>query len=212
MRIILADDHAMMRQCLKVCLATQPGLEIVGEAADGVEALELTRQLRPDVLVADVSMPRMNGIELTRQVSDLQAATRVLALSMHVEREFVREMFRAGASGYVVKAAAYDELVAALETLKGGRTYVSPAVAAVLVDSIVNPEPSPDGLSNLSSREREILGMVASGLNTKEIAYELGISDKTVHAYRKRGMKKLDVGSIADLTKLAIRSGLTVLE
>ncbi len=213
MRIVLADDHALMRHCLKICLSSHPDLTVIGEAADGEQALRMVADLQPDVLVADVSMPRMNGIELTKRVTESHSdACSVLALSMHSEREFVREMFRAGASGYVVKSAAYDELVLALHTIADGGTYVSPAVAAVLVDSFINPDTVASEIAGLTERERTILGMVAGGLNTKEIAFRLGLSDKTVHAFRKRLMNKLDVQSVAELTKIAIRCGLTVLQ
>ncbi len=210
MRIVLADDHQLVRQCLRMCLTSYPTIEVAGEASDGPSAVAAALELKPDVLVVDISMPLLSGTEVTRQVvKALGTSCRVLALSMHSNREFVTEMFRAGASGYVVKAAAYDELVLALQTVMEGKTYVSPAVAGALVDAFMRPggaEPE------LTPRERDVLRLVSGGLNTKEVADHLGISDKTVHALRGRLMKKLNLQSVADLTKYAIRTGFAALD
>ncbi|MCK6544573.1 response regulator transcription factor [Myxococcota bacterium] len=214
MKILLADDHILVRQCLRICLSTNPSLEVVGEAADGPTAVAMALELVPDVLVVDVSMPGFGGIEVARRVtSALGTKCKVLALSMHGDREFVAEMFRAGAAGYVVKSAAYDELVRALEAITQGNTYVSPAVAGALVDGFVRgPRAAEGSEARLTPREREVLQLVADGLHTKEVADRLGISDKTVHALRARLMRKLDVQSVADLTKYAIRCGLAALD
>ncbi len=213
MRIVLADDHQLVRQCLRMCLSSFPSIEVVGEAADGPSAIEITLELAPDVLVVDISMPKLSGTEVTRRVvAELGGRCRVLALSMHGGREFVEEMFRAGASGYVVKSAAYDELVFALKTVMEGKTYVSPAVAGTLVDALVRPGAGARPEPELTRREREVLQHVANGLNTKEVADLLGISDKTVHALRARLSRKLGLQSVAELTKYAIRRGLAALE
>ncbi len=209
MKIVLADDHQLVRQCLRTCLSSYPNIEVVGEASDGATAVSTTLELKPDVLVVDIQLPVLNGTEVTRQVvAVLGSRCRVLALSMHGTREFVAEMFRAGASGYVVKSAAYDELVAAIEAVTAGKRYVSPAVAGVLVDAVITPSSraNPDE-PHLTPREREVLTLVAGGLNTKEIAARLVLSDKTVHALRGRLLRKLGMQGVADLTRYAIRRG-----
>ncbi len=213
MRIVLADDHHLVRQCLRICLSSIPHIEVVGEAADGARAVEQTLALEPDALVVDISMPRLSGIDVTRRVTEvLGSRCRVVALSMHGDREFVGEAFRAGASGYVVKYAAYDELVQALDTVSLGQTYVSPSVAGALVDGFVRDSAQVDRSQNLTARERDVLRLIADGLHTKAIADRLEISDKTVHAIRSRLMRKLGVSSVADLTKYALRHGFAVLD
>lgn len=211
MKIVLADDHHLVRQALRMCLGSFPTFEVAGEASDGPSAVAMALELAPDVLVVDISMPGLSGIEVTRRVVEgLSGRCRVLALSMHGNREFVTEMFRAGASGYVVKAAAWDELVLALQTVADGKTYVSPAVAGALLDAFVRPGEAGD--PELTPRERDVLRLVSAGLNTKEVADELGISDKTVHALRSRLLKKLNIQSVAELTKYAIRRGFAALD
>lgn len=206
MRIVLADDHQLVRQALVACLSSYPSIEVVGQASDGNAAVAAALELKPDVLVVDINLPQLSGIEVTRQVqAALGQGCRVLALSMHGNREYIAEMFRAGATGYVVKSAAYDELVQALQTVAEGRTFVSPSIAGLLVDGL---RPGTDGgLPNLTARERDVLRLVAAGNNAKEIGDQLGISDKTVHALRARLLKKVGVQSVAELTKYAIRHG-----
>lgn len=212
MRVLIADDHGLLRDCLRVCLEST-GVEVVGEAEDGHEAVAKALDLRPDILVCDISMPGLTGIEVARRVtSELGGACKVLAVTMHHEREFVTEMFRAGARGYVVKSAVYSELMLAIRTVAAGRLYVSTGVASALIGDLQREggsETTDD--VQLSRREREVLERIARGMNTKEIAYDLGISDKTVHAFRVRVMRKLNVQSVADLTRYAIRRGLVAL-
>jgi DNA-binding NarL/FixJ family response regulator len=208
MRVLLADDHALVRHCLRMCLEGVPNIEVVAEAADGVEALDRVRALAPDAVLMDISMPGLSGIEVTRKLVAERTSTRVVALSMHNERELVMASFQSGAVGYVVKSAAYDELVRALDVVASGGLYVSPSVAGFVMDQWIRPAPS----SPLSRREREVLRAIAEGGHTKAIADDLGVSDKTVHAIRAKLMRKLHVNSVAELTKCAIRLGLSALE
>ena len=209
MRIVLADDHHLVRQCLRICLSTIRHIEVVGEAANGRDAIEQVQKLMPDALVVDISMPELSGIEVAQRISsEFGERCRVVVLSMHGDREFVTEAFRAGVCGYVVKSAAYEELVRALDVVMGGNTYVSPSVANTLVDTLRRAPSPPPPAPSLSSRELEVLRAIAEGQHTKAIAAELGLSDKTVHAMRARIMKKLNLQSVAELTRYALRQGL----
>ena len=213
MKIVIADDHAMLREGLRHCFAAEDGIEIVGEARDGFEVQALARDLAPDVVVMDVAMPGVNGIEAARNMlSELgDEAPAVVFLSMHGDREFVTEAFRAGASGYLIKTSAFDELKRALVAVGSGRKYISPAVSDIFVDQVVDGAEEPTGgpFSVLTSRERQTLQMLAEGLSVKEISYRFGVSHKTVHAHRASVMQKIGAKSVADLTKYAIRHGLT---
>lgn len=213
MRILLADDHKIVRDGLRSCLAGQPRFEVVGEAADGQQAVELARSLRADLVVMDLAMPGLNGIEATRQiVADRSRRTRVIILSMHSDPEFVAEAFRAGAWGYVLKSSAFEELLTAIQTVAGGQRYISPSVAGALVSDLTRTGNKPSPFRQLTARERQILQLLAEGLSAKEIAYKLKISDKTVHTFRAKIMQKLNLHSIAALTKYAIRQGLVSLD
>lgn len=214
MRVLLVDDHSIVRDGLRVCMSTSKHYEVVGEAENGHSAVQLAADLRPDIVIMDVAMPGMNGIEATRQVVAQPHAPKVVVLSMHSDREFVVEALRAGASGYLMKASAFDELVRAMDAVSEGKTYLSPSITDVVVDNYVRkrPDEPPNAFSVLTARERQILQLLAEGSNAKEIAANLGISDKTVHAFRNRVMEKLDLHSVAELTKYAIRHGLTTLD
>jgi len=203
---LLADDHALVRQGFHMILAAEPDMEIVGEAADGRDAVELAEKLRPDVVVMDVAMPGLNGIEATRRLADSSPRTRVLALSMHKDSVYVREILRAGARGYLLKDAFDHDLVAAVRAVAGGQGYLSPSVSeAVLSDYRKHVS---DPLDLLTSREREILQMLAEGKTNKDIATVLKLSVYTVDAHRGRVMEKLNLHSIGELVRFAVRHGL----
>ncbi len=205
-RILLADDHAVVRQGFKMILGAQPDFEIVGEAGNGREAVELAENLKPDIVVMDVSMPELNGIEATRRLSTSVPHCRVVALSMHKDNVYVREILRAGARGYLLKDSESADVVSAVRAVAQGEGYISPAVSnAVLGDyrkHVTNP------IDLLSSREREVLQMLAEGKTNKEIAVVLNLSVYTVDAHRGRIMEKLNVHSINELVRFAVRNGL----
>jgi two-component system response regulator NreC len=205
-RILLADDHTVVRKGFRLILSKEPDLEVVGEARNGREAVELAQKLQPEVVVIDVSMPELNGIEGTRRISDLCPRTRVLALSMHRDAVYVREILRAGARGYVVKDADDDALLTAVRAVARGEAYLSPSIAdAVLTDyrkHVTNP------IDLLTTREREILQMIAEGKSNKEIANVLDLSVYTVEAHRGKFMEKLNLHNTGDIVRFALRNGL----
>jgi two-component system, NarL family, response regulator NreC len=205
-RILLADDHAVVRQGFRLVLAAHPDLEIVGEAGNGREAVELAATLRPDVVVMDVAMPELNGIEATRRLTAENPHIRVVALSMHKDSVYVREILRAGARGYLLKDSVADDLVAAVRAVAGGEGYLSPAISNAVLDDYRKHVTNPIDL--LSSREREVLQMLAEGKTNKEIAVTLNLSVYTVDAHRGRIMEKLNVHSINELVRFAVRNGL----
>jgi len=205
-RILLADDHAVVRQGFRMILGAHADLEIVGEAGNGREAVELAASLRPDVVVMDVAMPELNGIEATRRLTAENPHIRVVALSMHKDSVYVREILRAGARGYLLKDSVADDLVAAVRAVAGGEGYLSPAISNAVLDDYRKHVTNPIDL--LSSREREVLQMLAEGKTNKEIAVTLNLSVYTVDAHRGRIMEKLNVHSINELVRFAVRNGL----
>jgi DNA-binding NarL/FixJ family response regulator len=205
-RILLADDHAVVRQGFRMILGAQPDMEIVGEAGNGREAVELAERLKPEVVVMDVSMPELNGIEATRRLAASLPHTRVLALSMHKDSVYVREILRAGARGYLLKDSVADDLVSAVRAVASGEGYLSPQVSNAVLDDYRRHVTNPIDL--LTSREREVLQMLAEGKTNKEIAGVLNLSAYTVEAHRGRVMEKLNVHTIADLVRFAVRNGL----
>ena len=205
-RILLADDHVMVRKGFRLILQNEPDMEIVGEAGNGREALEQAETLHPDIVVMDVAMPELNGIEATRRLAAASPRTRVLALSMHKDSVYVREILRAGARGYLLKDSIDTDLVAAVRAVAKGDGYLSPAVSnAVLSDYRRHVT---DPLDLLTSREREVLQMIAEGKTNKEIATVLNLSVYTVDAHRGRIMEKLNLHSATDLARFAVRAGL----
>jgi DNA-binding NarL/FixJ family response regulator len=213
-RVLLADDHAIVRHGLSRAVQQEQDMEVIGQAEDGLTTVELTRELSPDIVIMDISMPDLNGIEATRQILRESPNVKVVALSMHAAKRFVTEMFRAGAAGYLLKDCEYDELARAIRAVAEGKTYLSPSVSDVVVEDVVHnvPEPKSTAFSVLTPREREVLQLMAEGNTTKQIARRLHISPKTVEAHRLRIMTKLDIDNVAQLTKYAIQEGLTSAE
>jgi two-component system response regulator NreC len=214
-RLLIADDHKMMREGLKALIAREPGMSIVGEADNGDETVNLSRKMTPHVAVIDVTMPDLNGIEATRKIIKDNPNVKVVGLSGHPDRHFVREMLKAGASAYILKQTAFDELIRAIHEVMAGRTYLSPEVTQGLVDSYVRSSPRKGenpAFATLTDREREALQLLAEGRSSKEIADKMGVSVKTVETHRRNIMEKLNLHSVAELTKYAIREGVTSLE
>lgn len=212
MRILIVDDHRIMREGLRAILERHPDMEVVGEASNGREALALAHKLRPGIVVMDITMPELNGIDATRRIASELPEVKVIALSMNSDRRYVLAMLGAGAWGYLLKNAASEELTRAIETAAANRKYVSPLIADAVVQSAIR-EPAPkadsEGVSALSAREREVLQLLAEGRTSKEIALNLGVAVTTVETHRRQIMSKLSIRSIAELTKYAIREGLT---
>jgi two-component system, NarL family, response regulator NreC len=205
-RILLVDDHALVRQGFKMILSAQADMEIVGEAGNGREAVQIAEELRPDVVVMDVAMPELNGIEATRRLLVSLPHTRVIALSMHRDSVYVRETLRAGARGYLLKDSPAGDLVTAVRSVASGESYLSPAVSNAVLDDYRRHVTNPIDL--LTTREREVLQMLAEGKTNKEIAVVLNLSVYTVDAHRGRIMEKLNVHSINELVRFAVRNGL----
>jgi DNA-binding NarL/FixJ family response regulator len=213
-RVLLADDHQLFRDGLRSLLQRSPGFTVVGEAADGLEALRLCRDLQPDVVLLDISMPGLNGVEAARRIGVEAPGTRILIVSMHADRRFVAESLRAGARGYLLKDSAFPEVVQAIQAVMRGHMFLSPAITDVVAQDFASQVPSPErsAFRLLSPREREVLQLLAEGLSTKEIAGKLSVSGKTVETHRRQIMDKLGLHSVAELTKYAVREGLTPLE
>ncbi|MFZ5447207.1 MAG: response regulator [Thermodesulfobacteriota bacterium] len=213
-KIVLADDHQIVRHGLRSLLAAEPDMEVVGEADNGRAVVRLVQEKSPQVVIMDISMPDLNGIEATRQILSEIPGIKVIALSMHSDSLFVLNMFKAGASGYLLKDCALEELVKAVRTVLNRKIYLSPGISDIVIKDFVIGWSPPDSsaYSILTTREREVLQLMAEGKNTNQIAENLCVSVKTVEAHRKQLMNKLDIHSVAELTKYAIRQGLTSLE
>ena len=211
--VVLVDDHTIVRDGLRALLDKNPTMVVVGEAADGRSAVRLAKDMSPDVVIMDVAMSDLNGIEATRQIMAEAPRVKVLALSMYSDRVFVSEMLKAGASGYLLKDCAFDELAHAIETVMAGRIYLSPGISDVVVaDYLERLEHDGESASSLlTPREREVLQLLAEGKSTKQIAARLQVSSKTIDTHRQQLMAKLGVHSIAELTKYAISQGLSAL-
>jgi len=209
-QVLLAEDHTIVREGLRALLEGAEGIAVVGEAADGREAVELAARLRPAVVLMDLAMPGLNGVDATRQIKKQAPATQVLVLSMHSGEEYVRPAIRAGASGFLVKGAGLSDLVAAIRAVAGGEAFFSPTAAKVLLrDAAADPDAAGDtGRELLTGREREILQLVAEGKSSKDIGSLLAISPKTVEGHRGRIMAKLNIHDLAGLVRYAVRVGL----
>jgi len=213
-RIIIADDHQIVRQGLRSLLEKEPDMQVVAEADDGRKTLHQVRELIPHVVVMDVEMPDLNGIEATIQILAEYPQIKIIALSMYSDRRFVTNMLKAGASGYLLKDCAFEELTQAIRLALANRIYLSPGIADVVVKDYVNhaPTPAQSVFAVLTTREREVLQLMSEGKRTSQIADLLHISIKTVETHRQQIMNKLGIRSVAELTKYAIREGLTSLE
>jgi DNA-binding NarL/FixJ family response regulator len=213
-RIMLADDHRIMREGLKSLLNEEDDMEVVGEADNGRRAIEMVDAMSPDVVVMDIGMPELNGIEATRRIVLDHPDTKVVALSMHSDRRFMAEILKAGAAGYLLKDGAFEELAGAIRTVVAKKMYLSPRIADVVVEDYVRnmPRGVPSAFAALTPREREVLQLLAEGKATKQAAACLHVSVKTVETHRRQIMTKLDIHSVAELTKYAIREGLTSVE
>lgn len=213
-RIVLADDHVIFLAGLRALLRAQPAMEVVGEARSGTDAVRVARDTGPDVVLMDVSMPGMNGVEATRQIVAGRPETRVLCLSMHADERFVAAVLQAGAAGYLHKDCDVQELVGAIRAVAAGRGYLSSSVAGLVIRGYTahGPDTGSSTYSLLSDREREVLQLIAEGRPTKEIAARLHLSPKTVATHREHVMHKLEIHSVAGLTKYAVRHGLTTVE
>jgi DNA-binding NarL/FixJ family response regulator len=209
-RVVLADDHRMLREALRAVLEKEPDIEVVGEAADGHATLQLARKLAPDVVVLDVAMPELSGIDAMSQLASHHPKIRVVALSAYSDRRYVLEMLKAGAAGYVVKAAAGTELLRAIRAVASGRSYLCPEIAGTVIDDVKHRDsPVSRGLAALGRREREILQLIAEGQRSAALAKRLFISVATVDTHRRNIMRKLNLHTVAQLTKYAIREGLS---
>lgn len=214
MKVLIVDDHGIVRQGLKALIKKQADVEVVGEAEDGKEAVELASRFTPDVVIMDVTMPNLNGIDATRAIVRKCPNAKVIALSMHADKTIIREMFKAGAYGYVLKSYLFDELNKSLEAIKKGEYYISPHIAVLIREDYAasKAKGAAGNKKPLSERERQILQLVAEGKSIKEISLLLHLSPKTTDAHRRNLMTKLGAASVADLIKYAIREGLTSLD
>jgi DNA-binding NarL/FixJ family response regulator len=211
-KILLADDHQIMREGLVALLEREPGLQMVGQVADGRAAVRLAREFNPDVVIMDVTMPDLNGIDATRQILAENRRIKVIALSMHSNRHFVKGMLQAGASAYLLKHSASQELIKAIQLVMAGRVYLSPEIAGVVVGDYTAPAADNSAFAVLTPREREVLQLFAEGKSPRQIAGALHLAQKTVEAYRRQVMEKLGFTSLAELVKYAVREGLTSLD
>ncbi len=211
--VLLADDHRMVREGLRALLERQANLRVIGEAGDGLEAIALTRSLRPEVVIIDLVMPGLNGFEATRQILAEFPETKVIALSIYADRRFVAEALRAGAVGYLLKECAFEELAHAVQTVVAGSKYLCPGVTGVVLEELVRGEQCArrSVFTLLTARERQVLQLLVEGKSAREIARLLEIAVKTASAHRGNIMRKLQIRSVAELTRYAIREGITPL-
>lgn len=209
LRVLLADDHAVVREGLKLLVHAQPDMEVIGEAGDGNEAWQKAEELQPDVAVMDISMPECNGAQATERLKEACPAVKVVVLTLHEEEDYLRQLLQAGASGYVLKRAAPEELTRAIRLVAAGGVYLDPTLAGKVVESYTSRTgaPSEPRASDLSERETEVLQQIAWGYSNKEIAAQLHISVKTVETYKTRVMEKLKLQSRVDLVRYALRQG-----
>jgi DNA-binding NarL/FixJ family response regulator len=209
LRIVLADDHAVVREGLKSLINASPGMSVVGEAENGLVACQMAKQLRPDVVVMDVSMPELTGSQATERIAHESPQVKVLALTVHEDKGYLRQLLSAGAAGYVLKRAAAEELIHAIRVVAGGGVYLDPSMAGKVVGGFVRRGATDTNSPNstLSERETEVAQLTAAGHSNKEVATRLDLSIKTVETYRARAMEKLGLKSRADLVRYAVQQG-----
>ena len=209
-KVVIVDDHMIIRDGLRSLLERQPDMKVIAEADNGRTALKHVKKLSPDVVIMDIGMRELNGIDATRQIIKISPVVKVLALSMYSDKRFIKEMLKAGASGYMLKDSAFKELIDAIRVIVGDKIYISPSVASIVMEGYL--QHSTDGDSSirsfLTSRELEVLQLLAEGKSTKQIATNLSLSIKTIESHRHRVMQKIEVNNLADLTKYAIREGI----
>lgn len=213
MRILLADDHGIVRRGLRSLLESEPGVEVVGEAADGLEALRLATETAPDILILDVAMPKMNGIEVASRVQKLDRAPRVIILSMHTDESYIIRALAAGARGYLLKEATDEDLIPAIRSVMAGKPFFSPAVAAVLMEDYVRQLQSrglTDSYHLLTDREKQVLQLLAEGRSNKEAATLLDLGVSTIETHRANLMQKLNLHNTAEIVLYAVRKGIIV--
>jgi DNA-binding NarL/FixJ family response regulator len=211
-RVLLAEDHTIVRKGLRSLLDKETGIKVVGEAEDGREAIAKAEELHPDVVVMDIAMPGLNGLEATRQIKKRFPDMKIIILTMHTNEEYVLQTLKAGASGYLVKKAAPAELISAINAINKGNSFLSPSISRMVIDEYIRRSKKisegEEGFEQLTVREREVLQLIAEGRKTREIAELLYISIKTVETHRAHIMNKLDIHSTAELTRYAIRKGI----
>jgi DNA-binding NarL/FixJ family response regulator len=214
-RVLLVEDHTIVRKGLRALLEGEPGIQVVGEAEDGRQALDQVQQLLPDVVLMDIGMPGLSGLEATRQIKHQFPKTKVVALTMHTNAEYVFSVLQAGASGYLVKQAATEEVISAIRAVYHGESFLSPSISTKVIEEYLRRAGKTDLVDpyeRLTSREREVLQLIAEGHSTQDIASLLFVSGKTVETHRARLMEKLDIHTIAELTQYAIRKGIIELD
>lgn len=212
-KILIADDHQIIRDGLKALLDKQEGIEVIALASTGREAVNQALEHKPDLVIMDIAMPDLNGIDATKKLLEAMPDLKIIALSMQTEKQFIAQMFQAGAVGYLLKECAFEELTQAIQAVNEGNSFLSPAISGTLIDDYVdNLNLQSKAKENiLSNREREVLQLLAEGNSTKETAYTLNVSVKTIETHRRQIMNKLNLHSIAELTKYALKEGITTL-
>ncbi len=211
-KVLVADDHPVVRRGLQACLAKQDRLKVIGEATDGEEAIKKALELQPDVILMDISMPRMSGLDATKKLRQEAPGVKILVLSVHNNRDYIFRIIQAGAHGYVSKEASTDELLRAIDSVHTGQTFFSPEIAQAAIAQLVQTGGQKQPFDQLTAREREVLVLIAEGKSNKEIACKLNIGVRTIETHRERIMRRLDIHSVAGLTKFAIANGLVGLE
>lgn len=209
--VIFVDDHEVFHACIRHLFDLQDNMKMLAVANNGRTAVKLARELSPDVVVMDISMPGLNGIDATSKILAENPDIKIIALSMHSERHIILQILRAGARGYVLKDSAFDELVTAIQAVVEGSMYLSPKITGVVLEDTLQRSEAPESTTSLSVREREVLQLIAEGRSTREIADELNLSVKTIETHRAQIMKKLKIGTLAELIKYAVREGITSL-
>lgn len=211
-KVLIADDHEILREGIRKMIEKEPDMEVVGEAEDGRSAVKLARKLAPDIVLMDITMPDLNGMDATRKIVSETPGVKVLALSMHQDRKYVTGMLEAGATGYLIKGCKFEELATAIRSVARKNVYLSPRIADMVLQGYLGKSPKKFAEPVLSSREREVLQLLAEGNSVKETAFKLGVSAKTVETHRRHIMEKLQISNSSEIVKYALREGLITLD